>query len=645
MSKLLVGRYELVEKIGEGGMAVVYKAKDRLLNRFVAVKILRPECTKDAQFVDSFRAESQAAAGLQHPNIISVYDVGREGNIHFIVMELIEGKSLSEIIKEEAPMDYREVVRITKQVASALSVAHKHNIIHRDIKPHNIMMTTDGMAKLGDFGIAKALSDSTMEETSKIIGSVHYISPEQARGAYVDERSDIYSLGIVMYEMLTGRVPFDGDSPVQVALMHINDDITPPSELVPGIPPQLEKVVMKATNKFQTNRYASADEMLKDLDSIEYVSNVMGRNAFANQQEERRPQPERQPEAQERTPYAAKNTKQGLSPKARRAIAAAVLIALLAVIGVFAVPKLLGSGGKVTVPDVTDMSYSEAKSTLSGHGLKIKKGSAIASDSIDKGKVAAQDPTSGEKVQKGSTVTVRLSKGDSNGEVPDLVGQTYDSSTKDIIEAAGFNLGDVTYAYSDSYDKGEIMSQTPSGGSKASSGTDIDLVVSKGAEKDKSKDSHENSDTVEVPSVTGMSVSEARSKLAAAGFNVSVTYEESNLTTSGQVISQSVGAGSKAKKGSTVTITVSKASSSENNNTNDNNNTNNNSSNNSNNNSSNNNSESNNSSNSGSNSSGGTTDSTDSNASRSAGHSSSTAASGSAAARSASTSSSASASK
>ncbi|MGN1383535.1 MAG: Stk1 family PASTA domain-containing Ser/Thr kinase [Eubacterium sp.] len=633
MSKLLVGRYELVEKIGEGGMAVVYKAKDRLLNRFVAVKILRPECTKDAQFVDSFRAESQAAAGLQHPNIISVYDVGREGNIHFIVMELIEGKSLSEVIKEQAPMDYREVVRITKQVASALSVAHKHNIIHRDIKPHNIMMTTDGMAKLGDFGIAKALSDSTMEETSKIIGSVHYISPEQARGAYVDERSDIYSLGIVMYEMLTGRVPFDGDSPVQVALMHINDDITPPSELVPGIPPQLEKVVMKATNKFQTNRYASADEMLKDLDSIEYVSNVMGRNAFANQQEERKAQPVQQ-DAQDRTPYAAKNKKQGLSPKARRAIAAAVLIALLAVIGVFAVPKLMGSGNKVTVPDVTDMSYSQAKTTLSGRGLKIKKGTSIASDSIDKGKVAAQDPSSGEKVKKGSTVTVRLSKGNSNGEVPDLVGQTYDSSTKDIIEAAGFNLGDVTYAYSDSYDKGEIMSQTPSGGSKASSGTDIDLVVSKGAKKDKSKDSQDSSDTAEVPSVTGMSVSEARAKLAAAGFNVSVTYEESNLTTSGQVISQSVSAGSKAKKGSTVTITVSKASSSDNNNSD--NNSDNSNSNNNNSNSNNSSSDSNNSSNSGSNSSGGTTDSTDSSTSRSSGNSSSSASSSPTASRSAS---------
>ena len=282
MSKLLVGRYELIGRIGEGGMAVVYKAKDRLLNRFVAVKILRPEFTKDAQFVDSFRKESQAAAGLQHPNIVSVYDVGHEGNIYFIVMELIDGMPLSEYIAQKAPMDYREVVRITKQVAQALSIAHKNNIIHRDIKPHNIMMTKSGIAKLGDFGIAKAISDSTLTETSKIIGSVHYFSPEQARGSYVDERSDIYSLGIIMYEMLTGRVPFDGDNPVQVALMHINNDVPRPSLLVKGIPPSLEKIVMRATDKFQSNRYKSADEMLQDLNSVEFVSSMVGDGIYDN---------------------------------------------------------------------------------------------------------------------------------------------------------------------------------------------------------------------------------------------------------------------------------------------------------------------------------------------------------------------------
>ena len=222
-SRLLSGRYELLEKIGDGGMAVVYKAKDKLLNRFIAVKILRPEFTKDAAFVENFKMESQAAAGLTHPNVVGVYDVGREGNINYIVMELIEGRTLNDIIRDEAPMDYRKVIDITKQVAAALKVAHKNKIIHRDVKPHNIMVTNEGVVKLADFGIAKAVNDATLSTGSKIIGSVHYFSPEQARGNYVDERSDIYSLGIVMYEMLTGQVPFDGDNPVTVALKHINE--------------------------------------------------------------------------------------------------------------------------------------------------------------------------------------------------------------------------------------------------------------------------------------------------------------------------------------------------------------------------------------------------------------------------------------
>ena len=279
-SRLLSGRYELLEKIGDGGMAVVYKAKDKLLNRFIAVKILRPEFTKDAAFVENFKMESQAAAGLTHPNVVGVYDVGREGNINYIVMELIEGRTLNDIIRDEAPMDYRKVIDITKQVAAALKVAHKNKIIHRDVKPHNIMVTNEGVVKLADFGIAKAVNDATLSTGSKIIGSVHYFSPEQARGNYVDERSDIYSLGIVMYEMLTGQVPFDGDNPVTVALKHINEEVRPPSELVPGIPPALERAVLKATNKYQTNRYSSAEELIEELDNIEFVTKVVGPSIF-----------------------------------------------------------------------------------------------------------------------------------------------------------------------------------------------------------------------------------------------------------------------------------------------------------------------------------------------------------------------------
>ncbi|MDD2216409.1 MAG: protein kinase, partial [Eubacteriales bacterium] len=268
-SRTLAGRYELLEKIGDGGMAVVYKARCRLLNRYVAIKILKPEFVKDIKFIENFRRESQAAASLSHPNIVNVYDVGREGNINYIVMELIEGQVLSDIIKERGPLPYGEAISITKQIASALSHAHKNHIIHRDVKPHNILLTEDGIAKITDFGIAKAVNAATIVgRTETVMGSVHYFSPEQARGGYVDEKSDIYSLGIVLYEMLTGRVPFDGENPVAVAMKHLNEEMVPPSKIIKGIPPDVEAIVMKASNKYQTNRYKSADDMLEALNRV-----------------------------------------------------------------------------------------------------------------------------------------------------------------------------------------------------------------------------------------------------------------------------------------------------------------------------------------------------------------------------------------
>ncbi|MDD6539816.1 MAG: protein kinase, partial [Firmicutes bacterium] len=276
-TKVLAGRYELFERIGEGGMSVVYKAKDKLLNRFVAIKILKPEFIHDTKFIDSFRRESQAAASLSHPNIVNIYDVGREGNIHYIVMELIEGRTLSEYIKRKGAMSYTKVITLAKQIAAALAFAHKNHIIHRDVKPHNVMITPNGTAKITDFGIAKAVNSATIvDNTEGIIGSVHYFSPEQARGGYVDEKSDIYSLGIVMYEMLTGRVPFDGDNPVNIALMHINGEMVPPSKLVPGVPPALEHIILKCTDKYPVNRYASADELIEALNNLEFVGSMVG---------------------------------------------------------------------------------------------------------------------------------------------------------------------------------------------------------------------------------------------------------------------------------------------------------------------------------------------------------------------------------
>lgn len=561
MSKLLAGRYELIEKIGEGGMAVVYKGKDRLLNRYVAIKILRPEFTKDAQFVENFKRESQAAANLQHPNIVSVYDVGKEGNIHFIVMELIDGRPLSDIIKERAPMDYREAIEITRQVASALSMAHRNNIIHRDVKPHNIMMTRDGMAKLTDFGIAKAVSDSTLvTETSRIIGSVHYFSPEQARGAYVDERSDIYSLGIVLYEMLTGQVPFDGDNPVQVALMHINDEITPPSKLVSGIPPALEKLVMKATDKFQSNRYRNADELLEDLKNIEFVIKMVGDSIFAADEVEefqemnRRKAAERyddDPEEEvavkkkkKKTQEKPKKTKERESGGSKKAvIAVAVVVALIAAtVGILFATGILGGG--LRVPDLVDMTEERARDTLEEMGLKMEVADTeIASEEIEKGRIVETSPGEGEKVKEGDTIIVYLSSGKPTGKVPGLYGLTEDAAEA-ALEAEGYSLGKVT-TEEDPAPEGTVIYQDPAEGTELEKGGRVNIVLSEGEKE------------IDVPLVEGRTYDEARQILESAGFSVGTpSYEESDTYEKNVVITQDIKG--KAKKGTVITLTLSK---------------------------------------------------------------------------------------
>lgn len=562
MSKLLAGRYELIEKIGEGGMAVVYKARCRLLNRYVAIKILRPEFTKDAQFIENFKKESQAAAGLQHPNIVSVYDVGKEGNINYIVMELIDGRPLSEVIREKAPMDYKRAIEITKQVASALSLAHKNNIVHRDVKPHNIMMTKDGTAKLADFGIAKAVSDSTLvSETSKVIGSVHYFSPEQARGAYVDERSDIYSLGIVLYEMLTGQVPFDGDNPVQVALMHINDDIVPPSRLVPGIPPALEKLVMKATDKFQSNRYKSADELLEDLDNIEFVTKMVGDSIFAASEVEEFQEMNKQKSAMDvvnvsKSKPAKKNAvsaDEQAKKKKKKIIIGSVIGAIVAValiIGVLYAAGFIGGKGDIEVPDLTDKTYEQAEAELTKLKLNIERGEDAPSADVEKGKIASQDPLAGEMVKEGSTVTVVISTGKSEGVVPTLVGRMYTSRTEvdEYLSEWNYKLGDVSEEHSDQ-EKGTIIAQNPDRGEQAEEGSTIDIVISKGPEEKNSI----------MPNLIGKTFEEAKQLLEDAGLTVAKPeYQESETTEKGKIIWQQYGADMELKKGTEVKIIISK---------------------------------------------------------------------------------------
>lgn len=569
MSKLLAGRYELIEKIGEGGMAVVYKAKDRLLNRYVAIKILRPEFTQDEQFLDSFKRESQAAAGLQHPNIVSIYDVGRTGNINFIVMELVDGRPLSDFIKENGHLDYKTTIDIAKQVASALAIAHKHQIIHRDVKPHNIMITSDGVAKLTDFGIARAVSNATMvADTSKIIGSVHYFSPEQARGAYVDERSDIYSLGIVIFEMLTGRVPFDGETPVEVALKHINEDVPSPAKLVPGIPPALDKVVLKATDKYQTERYKSADEMLEALKNVEFVTQMVGDRVFAGETDNkprrdeslvapvmssRREDREQEMVIAPANPRKPKAKSDDKKKKKRAIIIGVAAAAILALFGILFVSGVIGGGSKeVTVPDVKGMSYSEAKEVLEAKGLKIEKADEpIASQKIEKGKIVSQTPSKNSKVKKGRTVRVILSAGNTELKVPDLKGLSY-KEAKTLLSEMGLQISKGDEVDSDSVAEGLIASQYPSAKTKVDKGDIITVNISKGKK-----------DAV-IPKLVGTtftSESDVSATLSKYGYKLGkVSYEES-YETPGTIIKQSPDAGTTAEKNTTVDIVISKAKS------------------------------------------------------------------------------------
>ena len=582
-TRFLAGRYELIEKIGEGGMAIVYKARCRLLNRYVAIKILRPEFTKDEQFIENFKRESQAAAALTHPNIVSVYDVGKEGNIHFIVMELVEGKTLSQYIEEKGRLDYKEAISITRQVASALSLAHKNQIVHRDIKPHNILITNTGVAKLADFGIAKAVSASTIiGGNHKVMGSVHYFSPEQARGAYVDERSDIYSLGIVLYEMLTGKVPFDGDNPITIALMHINEPMPLVTAQVPGIPPQLEKIIMKATEKYQSNRYRTADEMIEDLDNIEFITKVMGQKAFVTdlndadsetaaaqvarrekqtkrntagyesrqteRQEYAEPAPQIQAEPQVET-HKSRLTEEK-TKKATTAFiiggGAVILVAAIVVLGI--VLGWFGGGAKpIEVPNFAGKTIEQAQQEAEALGLKVEKGEEFYSADQEAGLITTQEPTAGSEVSEGKTIIVNISKGKKDGVMPKVVGKDLEEGRAEL-EALGFGIS-LVREVTDSKPKNTIIRQSIDAGQSAPDGTMIEVEVSNGKGKE----------MVKMPNIIGKTPDEANALLANEGLAAAVpVFEETTEITQNLVFWQQYPEGTELEKGTEVQYKVSK---------------------------------------------------------------------------------------
>lgn len=557
-SKVLAGRYELFEKIGEGGMSVVYKAKDRLLNRYVAIKVLKPEFIRDRKFIESFRRESQAAASLSHPNIVNIFDVGQEGNIHYIVMELMQGSTLSELIREQGPLPYTRVIEITKQIAAALSVAHKNNLIHRDVKPHNVMMTADGTAKITDFGIAKAINSSTIADTMSggIMGSVHYFSPEQARGGYVDEKSDIYSLGIVMYEMLTGRVPFDGDNPVNIALMHINGEMVPPSKLMSGIPPAMERIVMKATDKYQSNRFASADELIHELENLEFVGNVVGKSVFAAaDEEEMEPilagydddnDDEEEPKKKKKSKKKDKKelTEEEEAAAKKKKIIIGVVAAAVVVLGVI-LGFALGGGEPTEVPNLQGQTYENAEVLAKEAGFKLEEGDLVTDPDIPAGSVVSQNPEAGTTAKKGSTIRVNISSGPGNGTIPDVTGLTEEEATQMIL-ANGFKVGDVSPGASDE-EEGKVYDQSPKGGTAAKEGTTVDLKISDGS---KAK--------VKVPYLVGKDIDEAKEALINAGLKVGdVDYSSSSTYDVNEVMWQEYDAGDELEKDTPVAMTIS----------------------------------------------------------------------------------------
>lgn len=559
----LINRYEIIMKIGSGGMADVYKAKDHVLNRLVAIKVLKQEYSTDATFVKKFRVEAQSAAGLSHPNIVNVYDVGEDDGVYFIVMELVQGITLKNYIDMKGKLDIREALNISVQIASGLSAAHENRIIHRDIKPQNIIMSRDGKVKVTDFGIAKVADSTTVTTTAA--GTVHYISPEQARGGYSDERSDIYSLGITMYEMVTGRVPFEGETNVAVALMHIQSEITPPRQLEPSIPVSFEKIILKCTQKKPERRYASARELIADLRKVlthpdgEYVvipgaipqgrTIVMNDNdidslkaaslrknfgtkpeeTYVEEPEEEEEEKPMQKPVQKKRPVKKKDLEEDdddefdkdeeddddeeVNPALSKVMMALGIggFIILAVIIFFIIGHAAGFFG--------------GSGSLFGHKNKDTSTESISTESVSD--TSSDTSTAGERVT-----------------VPDLFKMTEDGAKAALKE---LRLGvNVQTGTSDDVPEGQVYDQSPAAGTKVDVHTQVTINISSGKEK------------FSLDDVTGMQYQQAQAQLENDGLVVSLEFDYSDSVGSDKVISTSPKAGSQVAKGDTITITASK---------------------------------------------------------------------------------------
>ena len=585
-------RYAVLSKIGAGGMADVYKGRDQMLNRYVAIKVLKKQYKEDENFVRKFRSEAQAAAGLIHPNIVNVYDVGEDRGLNYMVMELVEGITLKEYIERKGRLSHKETISIAIQMCSGIGAAHASGIIHRDIKPQNIIISKE--VKVTDFGIAKAITSNTV--STNAMGSVHYTSPEQARGGFSDQRSDIYSIGITLFEMVTGQVPFDGETTVEVAMKHLQQEITPPSELVPDIPYSLEQIILKCTQKSSERRYESTGALIQDLkhslvdpdgdfvvippiggmtDTVIMTDKDLDDIRNGNDDEEYDTEEYDTDEYDTDTMYGNddndedyENYESGrgadeVNPHMHKImkILTIVVVAIIVLILVFTVGKAAGvfksfggittqdeedKSGKVTVPDVRGMSEENAKALLNKKGLGIQVVTRKESKKYKAGKISKQTPEAGEKVSKHTKIEVVVSSGlvGSKKAIPDVSGMS-ETEAQNELEEEGFKVTS-SFQYDDSVESGKVISTTPEAGTKAEKGSTVTMLVSQGSNKKT------------VPDVRGMADATAQSTIKSYGFNVgTVTYDYSDSVEKGMVISQTVEPGTKASAGTSISITVS----------------------------------------------------------------------------------------
>ena len=564
IQRVLSGRYELEEKIGSGGMAEVYKAHDRLLARPVAIKILHAEYRSDMEFIERFHREAKSAAKLSHPNIVSIYDVGVAGDDHFIVMEYVQSSTLKKKMQDEGPLDLLTATSIAKDIASGLTHAHANNIVHCDIKPHNILMTEDGHAKITDFGIARAVTESTLTYGGNVIGSVHYFSPEQARGGAITPKSDVYSLGIVLYEMLTNKLPFTGDNPVAIAMKHIEEEPISPSRYRPQISPMLEAIVCRAMSKSPEIR-PSSFELVQELSNVEAALSVNHKSdPDATKILQRTEIPSRrsirqglgaQTVTQEEPPRApAVESKPFYKSKFFMVMMFCVLIVGFGV-GIFAAfGKVLNTETVVTVPDVKGKQLALARQILEDGHLRVNVAETYDGN-VPAGQVVSQDPDVGKTVKSDRLVTIYVSKGGEAIDMPDLAGLAK-SAAIERLQKLGLNLGSV-YEKESSSEPGTVLSHDPTMGTKITRGQTIDLVVSRGEPERKVEES-KPVQKVRVPNVENASLSVAEDGIASRGLYVgSVTTQESSQA-EGTVITQYPAPDAEVEAGSTVDLVISR---------------------------------------------------------------------------------------